>query len=269
MSTDHQATASAPRVLFLTGHCPWPAISGGRRRELELLERLRERFEVHLLVVSKTPSEDRAGARRLASRLAAVEVHAAAPAPERSAAARLPAQVRRHRCAQAGRRVAQLIGSGAVDLVHVEGFYLMQHLPGDASTPVLLAEQNVEYRLAEQSAAVTGELSARVEALRTRRAELAAWRRADALVAVSAEERDEIAAAVPGRAVTLVMDGADHLPLARPRARARRQGPPRALLLANFAYAPNVDAALYLAAEILPRLRSRVPDVQLVLAGNA
>jgi glycosyltransferase involved in cell wall biosynthesis len=39
-------------------------------------------------------------------------------------------------------------------------------------------------------------------------------------------------------------------------------------MLANFAYAPNVDAAGHLAGEIMPRLRRAVPDVQLWLVGN-
>src|SRR5947209_5788987 len=49
---------SNSRVLFLSCHLPWPAISGGRRRELELIRRLSERFDIHLVVVSKTVEED-------------------------------------------------------------------------------------------------------------------------------------------------------------------------------------------------------------------
>jgi glycosyltransferase involved in cell wall biosynthesis len=264
-------TAKAtPRVLFLTGHCPWPPVSGGRRRELELLERCSERFDVHLVAVSKTPAEDRAGAARLAGRLSRVEVFAAAGRPHGASCSLPPAapQVLRHHCPAATRRVAELIASGAVDLVHVEGFYLMAHLPAGGRPPTLLAEQNVEYQLADQRLAVAGDLVARVQALRTRRAELAAWRRADALAAVSAEDRETIAAAQPARRVTLVPDGADHVPLADAGARRAASSPPRALLLGNFAYAPNVDAALHLAAEIMPRLRALAGEVELVLAGN-
>src|SRR5437764_183681 len=39
-----------PRVLFLCCHLPWPPISGGRRRELELIRRVADRFDVHLVV---------------------------------------------------------------------------------------------------------------------------------------------------------------------------------------------------------------------------
>ena len=46
------------RILFVTCHLPWPPVSGGRRREWELLRRL-DGVEVDLVAVSKTPDEDR------------------------------------------------------------------------------------------------------------------------------------------------------------------------------------------------------------------
>jgi polysaccharide biosynthesis protein PslH len=43
----------------------------------------------------------------------------------------------------------------------------------------------------------------------------------------------------------------------------------RVLFVGNFTHPPNVDAALWLAREILPRLRDRVADAHLVLVGAA
>ena len=40
-------------------------------------------------------------------------------------------------------------------------------------------------------------------------------------------------------------------------------------LPANFAYAPNVDAALHFCREILPTIRAASPDVHVWLVGNA
>ena len=55
-----------PVVLFLSCHLPWPPLSGGRRRELELISRLSERFDIRLVVISKTPAEDQAHSAALA-----------------------------------------------------------------------------------------------------------------------------------------------------------------------------------------------------------
>ena len=40
------------------------------------------------------------------------------------------------------------------------------------------------------------------------------------------------------------------------------------LFQATFDYAPNVDAADWLVAEVAPRLRSRIPDVEIRLVGT-
>ncbi len=66
------------RVLFLTSHLPYPAISGGRRREFELLQRVGERVEVTLCAVSKTFDEDLANSSRLIPPARQVEVFPAA-----------------------------------------------------------------------------------------------------------------------------------------------------------------------------------------------
>ena len=66
-----------------------------------------------------------------------------------------PAQVVRHRCPDAARYVGSLLRNGEIDVVHVEGFYLMQHVPALTPAPVVLVEQNVEYSLWAQRLALT------------------------------------------------------------------------------------------------------------------
>src|SRR2546421_10038906 len=83
-----------PRVLFLTCHLPWPPVSGGRRRELELIKRLSARFDVHLVAVSKTIDQDRCNVPALERLCHRVEVFpGACERDERND----PLQVRRHR----------------------------------------------------------------------------------------------------------------------------------------------------------------------------
>src|SRR5579875_1983603 len=142
-----------PRVLFLSCHLPWPPISGGRRRELELIERVSEEFEIHLVAVSKTPEQDLENLAALAGSCRQVEVFAAQSGADGVDPADAPFAVRRHRCAAASARVAEILTAQPVELIHVEGFYLMQHVPERPPAPVLLVEQNVEYELERQRAA--------------------------------------------------------------------------------------------------------------------
>jgi hypothetical protein len=82
-----------------------------------------------------------------------------------------------------------------------------------------------------------------------------------------------IMTAAPGADVRLVPDGSDHVPAAGAGSPVdpapRRPREPLLTLVANFAYAPNVDAALHLRHTILPMIRARVPDAHLWLVGNA
>src|SRR5207248_830889 len=145
-----------PRLLFVSCHLPWPATSGGRRRELELIERIAEWFDIHLLVVSKTPQQDRANAEAIRRHCRIVEVYPAGDGVGGLHHAETAPKVLLHRCDLARRRIAQILARGEVDLVHVEGFYLMQHVPDWTPAPLLLVEQNVEYELERQRAEMTG-----------------------------------------------------------------------------------------------------------------
>lgn len=273
-----------PHVLFLACHLPWPALSGGRRRELELIRRVSERFEIHLLVVSKTAERDQANADVLRRWCRHVEVFAAAAAPrdarpmlgasDLSAAQRAaqPPQVLRHQCPAASSRVAEILADERVDLIHVEGFYLMQHIPESVRTPLLLVEQNVEYELERQRAVTAADPDGFIRFSRTAAAERECWARATRLAAVTAQDARMIEAAFARQAVLVVPDGADHVPNMHSLDGDRRMqhpGLPLIVLLANFGYAPNVDAAAWLCEEILPRVRARVPDVRLWLVGDA
>lgn len=266
-------SAARGRILFLSCHLPWPPVSGGRRRELELIKRLGAQFEIHLVVVSKTSEQDVANAYLLADACREVAVFAAEPAAD-TATSDLPAQISRHRSAAATNGVAEILARGTVDLVHVEGFYLMQHVPESAEVPILLVEQNIEFDLAHQRATVGCDPDARFglfsRYVRTRAAEIESWRAATRLATVTPEDREVIEAELTGAHVAVVPDGADHLPEHRAREHCvQRPRAPLIALLANFAYAPNVDAARHLCRDILPALRAAVPDVHTWLVGNA
>jgi glycosyltransferase involved in cell wall biosynthesis len=257
---------SRPRLLFLSCHLPWPPISGGRRRELELLKRISQRFEVHLVAVSKTPGEDRM------SGAGPVHVDVFPANPPEIPDVGVPVQVARHRSPAATQRVGQLLAEQRFDLVHVEGFYLMQHVPASTRTPVLLCEQNIEYQLERQQAAVEDDPLVLTRSIVTELAERESWRRASALAAVTPEDAAVIEVALPDADVRLVPDGADHISSLRAvegRSRPARPDAPLILMLGNFAYAPNVDGARYLHDHILPRVRERLPDTVLWLVGHA
>jgi glycosyltransferase involved in cell wall biosynthesis len=251
------------RVLFLSCHLPYPRMSGGRLREHELLRRISVKAELHLCAVTKTPTEDQAALARVRGLCASISIF-----PAVYGSPGLPAQVRRHCSDDAARHIRHLLQG--IDLVHVEGFYLMQLVPDPCPVPVLLVEQNVEYSLSAQRVAIANGNERQRGAFRefreTRAYELEAWRRADRCAAVTAEDRDVMLRAVPGLGVRVVPDGIDHLGSA-PLDRAEPLN--ELVFVANFAYQPNADAALWFCREIFPRVRERVPEARVLLVGNA
>lgn len=233
-------------------------------REFELLRRLAREDEVHLCVVSKTYEEDLAAADRLDGLCASVAVFRAITGGND-----VPPQVRRHRCPEASEHLRSLLDDGLVDLVHVEGFYLLGHLPEPSPVPVLLVEQNIEYTLWEQRVTLaegaTNQRRAFLDFRETRAYELDAWQRVTLCAAVTDDDRRTMLQLAPQLNVRVVPDGVDHLgssPLAPVAAQ------PELVFIANFAYQPNVDAAFWFCREILPRVRERVPDVRALLVGN-
>ena len=165
------------------------------------------------------------------------------------------------------RAVEQALGE--VDLVHLEGYYLAQHLPRTRPVPAVLVEQNVEYMLCKQrleSRRGKRRQQALLDYLKSLEAETGAWREVEHLAAVTHEDAAFISAATGGLEVAVVPDGIDLPTPCIPHPDVKS---PSLAFVANFGYEPNVDAARYLCRSILPWIVRAVPDVTLWLVGNA
>lgn len=246
------------RVLYLTHHSPWPPVSGGRVRDAALVSLLARRAELEVWAVSRTPAEDRA-ALRSAPTCVPVRIF-----PDESARRPFPARESR----SARQLLACRAEAGAFDVVHVEGHYLFHLLPEGLRARAVVVEHNVESHLLRQRAAVDGAHISRGDLAALADAERAVWGDSPVVVALSPEDLQRIRHRVPSARVVVVPNGSDHVP-ARPLTAAREPSarPPRACFLANYAYPPNQDAVRWLLDAILPRIRRRVPGLELVLAG--
>jgi polysaccharide biosynthesis protein PslH len=269
-------------VLFVSGHLPFPPVSGGRRREYELLTRLSGDCDICLCSVSKVYAEDKEHIKELRRSCRDVFLFEATEKAEESSGKREilpPMQVIRHSSKEASRWIEYLLKRRHFDLIHVEGYHLLQHVPKDASTPLLLVEQNVEFALHEQRAMTANNEAERArwqdEGERTRAWERQAWNRADLCATVTEEDRGKIQSIEPRLEVRVVPDGSDHPTVLDSNVAAGVQcqeqeiSEPTLLYIANFAYQPNVDAAYYFIRQIFPSILSSVETTRLLLVGNA
>jgi glycosyltransferase involved in cell wall biosynthesis len=246
-----------PTVAYLTSRMPYPPTSGGQRREYELLKRASESADVHLFVVTQQPDADGALIDEMRRYCTSVTMLEAQPPPVPPAA--VPARVWRQSCPEMKQRLASLFESELVDLVHVEGYYMLQHVPDNAQAPIALVEENVEFLLDEQRErlGLGGDASWRD----ARRLERAAWERADVCGAATLQDVGRIRRLAPGVSVHWCPHGFEHEAFSRPPVAApgdAGESPVTVTLLGSYSYPPSEDAALFLIAEVWPLVLQRV-----------
>jgi GT2 family glycosyltransferase/glycosyltransferase involved in cell wall biosynthesis len=123
---------------------------------------------------------------------------------------------------------------------------------------------DLHYRRMLAQAGLSGAATAEAEAMHG--VERRLWLASDAVIYPS-EEEAEIVRAETGlgnvHSVPLYFFGEDDLTSPH-----RPGAPPQLLFVAGFAHHPNVDAAIWLAKEIFPRVRAAVPEATLNLVGS-
>jgi polysaccharide biosynthesis protein PslH len=256
-----------PVVVFVTHHLPWPACSGGRVREAQLLQRLSVHFDVEVVAVSKVPEFDRSHVVEATCHGVRARVFAAVDCGDTS----LGPLTRRHGTSAARKYLAHRLSDPQV-VVHVEGHYLLRLLPKHVRHAALLVEHNVESVLFEQQAAQNPVPTQRAALLQdgalTRRDELAAWREVRTVGAVTEEDAEAIRAAAPNADVRCMPNGADHLSGRSRTVDAARRRSAHLLFVAALGYGPNVTAARFLVADIFPEILSRCPNATLAIVGS-
>lgn len=258
-----------PRVLYLTHHLPWPARSGGRVREAELLRRLGGIYGIDVVAISKVPELDR-------QYLHHAERHGvnARVFPARVARRASGGPLRqRHHSPEASRHIAHALSEHNYDIIHVEGHYLLHLLPPRERRRAILVEHNVESVLFAQRARVTQCVRERwrleFDARLTRRAERTSWLAARMVVAVTEDDAALIRNTVPGSSVSVVRNGANHLSISSSAACSSKAGNRSSLLLVgNFSYEPNLDAVRILLSKIFPAVAAECPDARLAIVGS-
>lgn len=271
------------KILFLTAHLPYPPFSGGRRREFELISRLSRSFEIHLCSITKSWKADSMYINDLLQYCRRVNLfEAVEPTTKQQYYAHYPHQMKKHVSEEASSYISFLLKDHTFDVVHIEGYYLLQHLPTKVEVPILLIEHNIEHLLPLQRfmVAVTEEERSYFwsEYIKTLKWEQLTWKRATVCVALTKEDKISMERLGSNIDVRLIPNGSDHqkkvddvtsllsnsfeYPLIRDNC-------PSVLFVGNFAYEPNVDAALYFCRDIFPLILKDVPNVKLFLVGNA
>lgn len=162
---------------------------------------------------------------------------------------------------------------GRYDLAVLEQAHMGAYLPAlsRASLPVVLDAQNLEGWLTRQLGRRAERQRARLrlafDARKFDRLERRLFAAVETTVATSAPDRNRIIAASPGTRVEVITSGVD---LDRFTWSDHREPAGSGLLMTGtLGYPPNLDAALWMHREILPRIRALSPGASLSLVGHA
>jgi sugar transferase (PEP-CTERM/EpsH1 system associated) len=167
-------------------------------------------------------------------------------------------------------RVRRLLAERRFDLVQLEfGDAAPYYSLPPPTVPWVLDEHNLEYRVLErswqQARSPLRRLFNRSEARKVREAELAACRRARAVLTTSHVDRAALAPEVPGVPIRVVPNGVDtsfFIPGEEP------EDPTAIVFTGSIDYHPNTDGVLHFCADILPRIHARAPDAVFTVVGK-
>jgi glycosyltransferase involved in cell wall biosynthesis len=177
-------------------------------------------------------------------------------------------------------RLAERLAAQPFDAVHIEGIEMAPFLDvlGQARPrPLILFDDfNCEFLLQKRAfltdlrypARWHGALYSLVQWRRLRRYEAEICRRADWVVAVSEADALALRALVPGLRLTVVPNGVDVSAYDPQIPPAPGMAENALVFTGKMDFRPNVDAVLWFAEEVLPRIQAQAPDVRFWVVGQ-
>ncbi len=270
------------KILFLTPQLPYPPQKGTALRNWGLISGLAGRHEVSVLSFLDPGQAAEPAAELLAT---CARVEAVAP-PDRNLRTRVRDLVITRQADMALRlaseafaeRLRAWLAQARYDVVHIEGIELAPYLDvlcaADPRPLIVFDDHNCEYLLQKRVFATDlraprrwpGAAYSLVQWRRLRRYERRACRSADRVLAVSEADAEALQRLVPKVEIAVIPNGID--------TRAYRPDPSAAsrdrelVFTGTMDFRPNVDAMIWFADQVLPRLKEAVPDVHVSIVGQ-
>ncbi|NDJ85480.1 MAG: glycosyltransferase [Chloroflexi bacterium] len=262
------------RVLMLTPYLPYPPVSGGRKGTFDLVAWLAKHgYEVTLVCFGR-PEEQQFDVSPVYELCEMIVIdRPSSPSVTRAALMTLtgirPITMRLYHTPEYQATIARLLDERAFDVIHVESFYMMQHIPAGNEVPILMSEPAIEHVVWWRHAKVANPIHQRpgiaIEALKMRLFEPRAWGRADMIRVLSDVDAEYVHRMVPGVPTRIIPHGVDVEYFHRgPGDRAHA----KAIYVGDYKYFPNADAARYFIESIMPHIRAECPEFELVLVGK-
>lgn len=263
------------KILMLVPFLPNTHMSGGQTRWYNIIKLLSKEHDITLFTLIKDESEKKF-IPELQKYCKKVKVFYRSKSPWTlrnlllTAFSYYPLLVVRNYSPKEKHAIERELSSEKYDLIHAETFYVMPHLP-KTSVPSILVEQTIEYQVYKHYVDHEVPWFLRplymIDVLKLKYWEQYYWKKANQLVAVSAEDKKVMQSLIPGISVDIIPNGVDAKHFAKHK--AAKKMPPRVLYgAANFKWLQNVEAVDILLQKVWPIVHKKVPSAKLWIVGR-
>jgi len=249
------------KILMVSSYLPYPLYSGGQVRLYNLIKNLSEKHDITLICEKRNTQtkEDVKAVEDICHKVITVNRKKQWSIKNilKTGFSMDPFLVTGHTSEEMKLAIKDELVRENYELIHVETFYVYQNLPS-VSIPVVLVEHNVEYLVYQRFASLANPLLKPLfyaDVLKLKKAEIAAWQKADKLVAVSNAERRIMKRAD----VDVVPNGVDTT-VFRFRNSSVLPAEKRILFIGDFKWLTNVDAAENILRHIWPNLSLKLSE---------
>jgi len=262
------------KILMVTPYLPYPPNSGGQIRTLNLLKYLSKKHQITLIALYKKEKEKKF-LKKLKKYAQKVYLCKRASSPWKlplilkTFFSPYPFLIIRNFSSQAASLINQLIKKNHYDIIHMETFYTMPHLPL-TKIPILLVEQTIEFKVYLhfiKRLPLPLRTILYLDVLKLRYWEKQFWKKATVVAAVSRDDQMMINQTETNLKTTVVKNGAGDEMFSSILKKADLNHP-RLLFVGNFSWLQNTEAAKLLINQYFPFIKKLLPKAKLTIAGQ-
>jgi glycosyltransferase involved in cell wall biosynthesis len=266
------------KILFVTTRIPYPPWEGHQIRTYNLLKRVCEDHDVHLVSFVRK-DEDAAHAEHLETICKSVDL-IEIPADKNKfkffsvllagVLTEIPFVVRKYYSPEMEQKLKIVIDHMAPDLVHFDMLPLAQYLPLCSGIPTVLNDHNVESLLVQRRAESATSLPQKVffsnQSNKLEKFEEYAVRNATEVLACSHDDVSILSDMGDGKTVHMIANGVDTEAFVP--SDAVKIDPHKIIFVGGMGWFPNKDGMNFFIREALPLIVERNPQTQVTVVGK-
>lgn len=265
--------SSKKKALFICGNLPYPVVSGGRKRELQLLSELSNKYDTELLCITRDIANDESNLKHLYNLTDKITLLPANSAFDCKLTndAQIENLFKRFHTKEFNCWLGENINN--FDLVHIERGMIIPPFLLNSIVPIIISEQNIESEIVNQ-VMNTENLCDSDKTLinqyyeNLRKYENLVWNFATRVVTITKNDARVVRSRINDSSKVIILPPKIN--------HSRISAPPKKIAgetinlmyLGNFNYYPNTYAAKNILGEIVPLLKEKGVNFRFRIIGN-